>query len=54
MNLPFQVTKNITLMGSELFNLYLVKGETCAIIEGAVSAVNYPFLDQLLKKSRRM
>jgi hypothetical protein len=28
MLLPFQVTKNITLLGSEFFNLYLVKGET--------------------------
>ena len=47
MYLPFQVTKNITLLGSELFNLYLVKGETHAIIEGGVSALTYPFLEQL-------
>ena len=47
MLLPFQVTKNITLLGSELFNLYLVKGETYAIIEGAVSGITYPFLEQL-------
>src|SRR3972149_12079593 len=46
-NLPFQVTKNITLLGNELFNLYLVKGETYAIVEGAVSGVTYPFLEQL-------
>ena len=46
-NLPFQVTKNITLLGSELFNLYLVKGETYAIVEGAVSGITYPFLEQL-------
>jgi glyoxylase-like metal-dependent hydrolase (beta-lactamase superfamily II) len=45
--LPFQVTENITLLGSELFNLYLVKGETYAIIEGGVSGVTYPFLEQL-------
>jgi len=45
--LPFQVTKNITLLGSELFNLYLVKGETYVIIEGGVSGVTYPFLEQL-------
>jgi len=45
--LPFPVTKNITLLGSELFNLYLVKGETYAIIEGGVSGVTYPFLEQL-------
>src|SRR4030042_6961141 len=47
MNLPFQVTKNITLLGSELFNLYLVKGETYAIVEGGVSGVTYPFFEQL-------
>ena len=47
MRLPFQVTKNITLLGSELFNLYLVKGETYAIVEGGVSGITYPFLDQL-------
>ena len=45
--LPFEVTKNITLLGSELFNLYLVKGETYAIVEGGVSGITYPFLDQL-------
>jgi glyoxylase-like metal-dependent hydrolase (beta-lactamase superfamily II) len=47
MHLPFQVTKNITLLGSELFNLYLVKGETYAIVEGGVSGITYPFLEQL-------
>jgi 2-aminobenzoylacetyl-CoA thioesterase len=47
MRLPFQVTKNITLLGSELFNLYLVKGETYAIVEGGVSGITYPFLEQL-------
>jgi len=46
-HLPFQVTQNITLLGSELFNLYLVKGETYAIIEGGVSGIAYPFLAQL-------
>jgi len=44
---PFNLARNITLLGSELFNLYLVKGETCAIIEGGVSGITYPFLDQL-------
>ena len=44
---PFKLARNITLLGSELFNLYLVKGETCAIIEGGVSGITYPFLDQL-------
>jgi glyoxylase-like metal-dependent hydrolase (beta-lactamase superfamily II) len=47
MNLPFQVTKNITLLGSEFFNLYLVKGETYAIIEGGVSGITYTLLEQL-------
>jgi len=47
MHLPFQVTKNITLLGSELFNLYLVKGETYVIVEGGVSGITYPFLEQL-------
>ena len=47
MYLPFQVTKNITLLGSELFNLYLVKGDTYAIVEGGVSGITYPFLEQL-------
>ena len=47
MRLPFQVTKNIILLGSELFNLYLVKGETYAIVEGGISGVTYPFLEQL-------
>ncbi len=47
MQLPFQVTKNITLLGTEFFNLYLVKGETYAIIEGGVSGITYPFLEQL-------
>ncbi len=47
MRLPFQVTKNITLLGSEFFNLYLVKGETYAIIEGGVSGITHPFLEQL-------
>jgi 2-aminobenzoylacetyl-CoA thioesterase len=47
MLLPLQVTKNITLLGSELFNLYLVKGETYAIVEGGVSGITYPFLEQL-------
>jgi 2-aminobenzoylacetyl-CoA thioesterase len=45
--LPFRVTKNITLLGTEFFNLYLVKGETYAIVEGGVSGITYPFLEQL-------
>ena len=47
MILPFKVTKNITLLGTEFFNLYLVKGETYAIIEGGVSGITYTFLNQL-------
>ena len=47
MHLPFPVTKNIILLGSELFNLYLVKGETYAIVEGGVSGITYSFLEQL-------
>ncbi len=47
MQFPLQVTKNITLLGSELFNLYLVKGDTYAIVEGGVSAITYSFLEQL-------
>ncbi len=34
-------------MGHELFNLYLVKGDTYAVVEGGVSALTYPFLEQL-------
>jgi glyoxylase-like metal-dependent hydrolase (beta-lactamase superfamily II) len=45
--LPFKVTKNITLLGTEFFNLYLVKGETYAIIEGGVSGITYTVLNQL-------
>ncbi len=47
MRLPFQVTKNISLLGSEFFNLYLIKGETYAIIEGGVSGITYLLLEQL-------
>jgi hypothetical protein len=31
---PFQLTRNVTLLGTEHFNLYLIKGETLAIMEG--------------------
>jgi glyoxylase-like metal-dependent hydrolase (beta-lactamase superfamily II) len=47
MLLPFKVANNITLLGSEFFNLYLIKGETYAIMEGGVSGMTYPFLKQL-------
>ena len=46
-NLPSQITRNVTLLGSEFFNLYLIKGETYAIVEGGVSGITYPFLEQL-------
>jgi len=45
--LPLQITDHVTLLGSEFFNLYLVGGETNAIIEGGVSGVAYPFLNHL-------
>jgi glyoxylase-like metal-dependent hydrolase (beta-lactamase superfamily II) len=44
---PFQLTKNIILLGTEFFNLYLIKGKTYAIIEGGVSGITYSFLNQL-------
>jgi len=44
---PQQVTPRVYLLGNTYFNLYLVKGETCAIVEGGVSGVTFPFLDQL-------
>jgi glyoxylase-like metal-dependent hydrolase (beta-lactamase superfamily II) len=44
---PVPITKKITLLGTEHFNLYLIKGETYAVIEGGVSGVTYPFLKQL-------
>ncbi len=47
MLLPFQVTKNITLLGTEFFNLHLIKGETYAIVEGGVSGITYRLLEQL-------
>ena len=47
MPLPLKLSKNITLLGSEIFNLYLIRGKTCAIIEGGVSGITYPFLTQL-------
>ncbi len=44
---PIKLSPNLTLLGTEYFNLYLVKGETCAIVEGGVSGITYPFLQQL-------
>jgi glyoxylase-like metal-dependent hydrolase (beta-lactamase superfamily II) len=48
---PFQLTRNVTLLGTEHFNLYLIKGETYAIMEGGVSGVTYPFLQQLAQEN---
>jgi glyoxylase-like metal-dependent hydrolase (beta-lactamase superfamily II) len=48
---PIQLTKKITLLGTEHFNLYLLKGETFAIIEGGVSGITYPFLQQLAQEN---
>jgi glyoxylase-like metal-dependent hydrolase (beta-lactamase superfamily II) len=48
---PFQLTRNVTLLGTEHFNLYLIKGETFAIIEGGVSGITYPFLQQLAQEN---
>jgi glyoxylase-like metal-dependent hydrolase (beta-lactamase superfamily II) len=44
---PFELTQNISLLGTEHFNLYLIKGETYAIMEGGVSGITFPFLNQL-------
>ena len=44
---PVQITPNVIFLGTSYFNLYLVKGETYALIEGGVSAITYPFLAQL-------
>ncbi len=47
MAFPLELTQNITLLGTEYFNLYLIKGETYAIMEGGVSGITFPFLNQL-------
>ncbi len=47
----FQLTKKVSLLGTEQFNLYLIKGETFAIIEGGVSGITYPFLRQLAQEN---
>jgi glyoxylase-like metal-dependent hydrolase (beta-lactamase superfamily II) len=48
---PLQLTRNVTLLGTEHFNLYLLKGETYAIMEGGVSGITYPFLQQLAQEN---
>ncbi len=47
MELPLPITDHVILLGSESFNLYLVTGETNAIIEGGISALTYPLLNHL-------
>jgi glyoxylase-like metal-dependent hydrolase (beta-lactamase superfamily II) len=47
----FQLTRNVTLLGTEFFNLYLIKGETYAIVEGGVSGITYSFLQQLAQEN---
>ncbi len=44
---PFCITEKITLVGSQRFNMYLIKGETYAIVEGGISGLTYPLLKQL-------
>ncbi len=47
MELTLPITDHVILLRSESFNLYLVKGETNAIIEGGISALTYPLLNHL-------
>lgn len=51
MQVPFQLTQTVTLLGTEHFNLYLIKGETFAIMEGGVSGITYPLLQQLAQEN---
>ena len=46
---PLKLSENVTLLGTEYFNLYLVKGDTYAVIDGGVSGITYPFLNQLVQ-----
>jgi glyoxylase-like metal-dependent hydrolase (beta-lactamase superfamily II) len=41
--LPIQISDRVCLLGSNEFNIYLVRGEKCALIEGGVST-QFPFL----------
>jgi len=40
---PIQISDRVCLLGSNEFNIYLVRGEKCALIEGGVST-QFPFL----------
>jgi len=44
---PVSLTRNVTLLGHEFFNLYLVRGKETAVVEGGVSAVTPDVLTQL-------
>jgi glyoxylase-like metal-dependent hydrolase (beta-lactamase superfamily II) len=41
--LPIKISDRVYLLGSHEFNIYLVRGEKCALIEGGVST-QFPFL----------
>jgi glyoxylase-like metal-dependent hydrolase (beta-lactamase superfamily II) len=41
--LPIQISDRVYLLGSNEFNIYLVRGEKCALIEGGIST-QFPFL----------
>ncbi len=47
MSFPRPLTDKVTLLGDDYFNLYLLKGETCAILDGGVSALTNLVLKQL-------
>jgi len=41
--LPVRISDRVSLLGSNEFNIYLVRGEKCALVEGGVST-QFPFL----------
>lgn len=45
--LPIKISDNVFLLGSQEFNIYLVRGEKCALIEGGVSTQFPSLLKQL-------
>ena len=49
--LPIQISDRVYLLGSNEFNIYLVRGEKCALIEGGVST-QFPFLLKQLEYLR--
>ncbi len=50
-SLPTHVSDRVCLLGSNEFNIYLVRGEKCALIEGGVST-QFPALLKQLKDLR--